>query len=122
MIRSRTLPVETRPMAPPAMKDPVSLTTERQLEPVRPIRTYEDYVSPFRRPSYQTPQPSTSAADELKLEAPPLPTRSNYDPSDATSVSNRVSVPVREAALVRSRTQVRRPKPTKRDNTWNSIP
>ena len=127
MIRSRTLPVETRPMAPPTisaptMNDPVSLTTERQLDPVRPIRTHEDYVSPFRRPSFQTPQPSVSANEELQLEAPPLPARSIYDPSDATSVSNRVSVPFREAGLVRSRTQTRRPKPAKRDNTWNSIP
>jgi hypothetical protein len=99
-----------RQIAP--QRDPVSLGGTG----ATPIRAPEDYVSPFRRPTVEAP---TTPVTQETFEAPPLPTRS-YDSSDATSVANRISVPIRDAGLIRSRS-TRQAIPAKRDSTWYTI-
>jgi len=94
--------------------DPVSLSTHESTG-ASPIRAPEDYVSPFRKQTVETPTPPIRR-DEF--EAPPLPART-IGPDDVTSAPRRIAVPVREAALVRVRSQ--KPVPQKRDSTWYPI-
>lgn len=118
----------SRPSNAPALatnRDPVSLQQQRTLTDARPIEAPTDYVSPFRKPSVDPQAPSnrprwmTEALESF--EAPQLPARS--DDAGATSVSNRVSIPVRDAALVRGRTVQRQLTPRAsivRDSNWKA--
>jgi hypothetical protein len=102
-----------RQIAP--QRDPVSLGAG-EVTSASPIRAPEDYVSPFRRPAFEAP---AAPVNQESFEAPQLPVRT-YDPSDATSVASRNSVPIRDAALIRSRT-LRQAIPAKRDSSWYTI-
>jgi hypothetical protein len=102
-----------QPQSQPA-SNPFSLRTP-EFTGASPIRAPEDYISPFRKQTIEAPTPSVTGD---KFEAPQLPARP-IDPSDMTSVSTRIAVPVREAALVRSRAQ--KPVQQKRDSTWYTI-
>ncbi len=105
--------IQPQPQAEPA-PDPFSLRTP-EFTGASPIRAPEDYISPFRKQTIEAP---TAPVTGDKFEAPQLPART-IDPSDVTSVSTRIAVPVREAALVRDRVQ--KPVPLKRDSTWYTI-
>jgi hypothetical protein len=110
--------------------DPVSLSPNDYTD-ATPIQAPDDYVSPFRKELMEAAKaegkPVWSNESRLprpSLEAPPLPARSDFDAPDATSVSNRQSVPVRDAGLVRGRTTPRavaKPTPVKRDSEWNPV-
>jgi hypothetical protein len=105
--------IDPQPQAEPS-SDPFSLTTP-EFTGASPIRAPEDYISPFRRQTIEAPTPPVTRD---KFEAPQLPART-IDPADVTSVSTRIAVPVREAALVRDR--VKKPVQRKRDSTWYTI-
>ena len=96
----------------PVSQSPVSQSAG-QFTGADPIEAPSEYVSPFRQRRIEAP------VIRPTIEAPPLPART-LERSDATSVSNRWSVPVREAALVRVRA-VQQPAAPKRDSTWYPI-
>jgi hypothetical protein len=108
-----------RPPAPRTPRDPVSLSSGSTEGAVaKPIPAPDDYVSPFdNRPMRPSP-PASIKGDTFA--APPLPERS-YEASDATSVSHRAHVPVREARLIREPVRRPRPQPLQRDTTWTAI-
>lgn len=83
-----------------------------------PIPAPDHYRSPLRRRDAQGPIVTSEIGQAL--EAPPLPPRVP-DPADATSVSTRISVAVRDAAMTTRVRTIRPPLPARDRSGWRTV-
>ncbi len=83
-----------------------SLQPSNSYSDLRPIEAPADYQSPFAR-RWQSPRAAVEPVADEELSAPPLlprPADDKFDLRGTNSASVRVSVPVREATVTRSKT------------------